>query len=150
MAAAMTATPTSIKKRFIFPPVDPPPHAENVWTQHRRRGHVNSRRRPGRERLLAPGDSRLLTRPHRRTRIVFTADYFVIPAPVPCSVAVFTCRCGAQTVEYDLERAAPPDWSSAEDGSTLCPRCSAAAAGRGDYEAGIPTGQATPVPPRPQ
>jgi hypothetical protein len=58
------------------------------------------------------------------------ADYFVVPAPVPCSVAVFTCPCGAKTVEYDLERASPPGWSSTEDGSTLCPPCSAAAAER--------------------
>src|SRR5438552_463040 len=27
MTAATTATPTSIRKRFIVPPVDPPPHA---------------------------------------------------------------------------------------------------------------------------
>ena len=32
-----------------------------------------------------------------------TADYFVTPAPVPCSVAVFSCACGATDVECDPE-----------------------------------------------
>jgi len=71
-----------------------------------------------------------LTTRRREARITQTADYFVIPAPVPCSVAVFTCPCGAQAMEYDLERPLPAGWSSTEDGSTLCPRCSAAAAER--------------------
>jgi hypothetical protein len=71
-----------------------------------------------------------LTTGRREARIAPTADYFVIPAPVPCSVAVFTCPCGAKAMEYDLERALPEGWSSTEAGSTLCPHCSAAAAER--------------------
>jgi hypothetical protein len=31
-------------------------------------------------------------------------------------------------MEYDLERPVPAGWSSTQDGSTLCPRCAAAAA----------------------
>jgi len=43
-----------------------------------------------------------LTRTRRDDKIARTTDYFVIPAPVPCGVALFTCRCGAYAVEYDL------------------------------------------------
>jgi hypothetical protein len=56
------------------------------------------------------------------------ADYFVTPTPVPSSVALFTCPCGAIAVDYDLKEALPPGWSSAEDGSDRCPPCAAAEA----------------------
>jgi hypothetical protein len=69
-----------------------------------------------------------LTTPHGGAKIAGTADYFVIPAPVPCTVAVFTCPCGAQVVEADREQALPPGWSTTEDGSSRCPRCSAGTA----------------------
>ena len=59
-----------------------------------------------------------------------TAEYIVIPAPFPCSVALFSCPCGAKTVEYDVKRAAPTGWSTADDGSNRCPRCTAEAASR--------------------
>jgi len=62
------------------------------------------------------------------TKIARTADYFVIPAPVPCTVAAFTCACGARAFESDRTRGLPSGWSSAEDGSNRCPPCSAAAA----------------------
>jgi hypothetical protein len=60
-----------------------------------------------------------------------TADYFLIPAPVPCSVALFTCPCGAHAVDYDPKDVSPPGWSKAEDGSQRCPRCSAEDPGAG-------------------
>jgi hypothetical protein len=60
-------------------------------------------------------------------RIPPTADYFVIPAPCPCSVALFSCRCGATAVDYDLKDDAPPGWETAEDGELLCPVCAAKA-----------------------
>jgi hypothetical protein len=66
----------------------------------------------------------------REAKITQTVDYFTIPAPFPCSVALFSCRCGATAVEYDLEQTTPAGWSTAEDGSDRCPRCSAAAVDR--------------------
>jgi hypothetical protein len=71
-----------------------------------------------------------LTGPGQDAKIAQMADYFVIPTPVPCSVALFTCPCGAHAVEYDVKRAAPTGWSTADDGSCRCPRCSAKLAGR--------------------
>jgi hypothetical protein len=56
-------------------------------------------------------------------RIGQTVDHFVIPAPYPCSVALFTCPCGAQAVEYDVERVAPPGWEMGDDGLPRCPAC---------------------------
>ncbi len=67
-------------------------------------------------------------------------EYFEIPAPFPCSVALFVCGCGATAVDYDVTEPAPTGWSVAEDGSARCPRCYARS----------PTGHATPVPPMPQ
>jgi hypothetical protein len=61
-------------------------------------------------------------------KIAPTADYFVIPAPCPCSVALFSCACGATAVDYDLKQDLPPGWEAAEDGEFRCPRCSAEAA----------------------
>jgi hypothetical protein len=63
-------------------------------------------------------------------KIAGTADYFITPAPVPSSVAVFSCACGATEVEYDVKDAAPPEWSTADDGSPRCPVCTAAASSR--------------------
>jgi hypothetical protein len=63
-------------------------------------------------------------------KIAPTADYFVIPAPCPCSVALFSCPCGASTVEYDVKHAAPPGWETTDDGEARCPECSARAAAR--------------------
>jgi hypothetical protein len=60
-------------------------------------------------------------------KIAQMADYFVTPAPIPSSVAVFSCRCGATQVEYDATEVAPPDWSTADDGSHRCPVCTAEA-----------------------
>jgi hypothetical protein len=59
-----------------------------------------------------------------------TAEYVVIPAPFPCSAGLFSCSCGATAVEYDLKRVAPEGWSTAEDGSCRCPRCTAEGASR--------------------
>src|SRR6059058_5337796 len=42
MAAATNATPASIKKRFIVPPLAPATYGRIALTQHRRRGRVNS------------------------------------------------------------------------------------------------------------
>jgi hypothetical protein len=52
-----------------------------------------------------------------------TVEYGVIHATVPCSAALFTCRCGASTVEFDLARELPERWSTADDGSPRCPHC---------------------------
>ncbi len=52
------------------------------------------------------------------------AEYVVIPAPVPCSVALFSCPCGAKAFE-DTKHVAPKGWSPADDGSVRCPACSA-------------------------
>jgi hypothetical protein len=54
---------------------------------------------------------------------VATADYFVIPGPAPCSVALFTCPCGAHAVDYDLSDEAPPGWTKSDDGELRCPEC---------------------------
>jgi hypothetical protein len=61
-----------------------------------------------------------------------TADYIVIPAPFPCSVALFSCPCGAKAVESDTKRVAPKGWSTAEDGSPRCPVCAGKASSRAD------------------
>jgi hypothetical protein len=61
-----------------------------------------------------------------------TADYIVIPAPFPCSVALFSCPCGAKAFEYDPREVEPKDWSTAENGSLRCPACTAKAASRAD------------------
>lgn len=71
-----------------------------------------------------------LTSRCRETKIAETADYFVTPAPIPSSVAVFSCPCGATAVEYDATEVAPPDWSTADDGSCRCPVCTAEALSR--------------------
>jgi hypothetical protein len=63
-------------------------------------------------------------------KIARTADYFVTPAPVPSSVAVFSCPCGATEVEYDVKDVAAPEWSTDDDGSHRCPECTANAATR--------------------
>jgi len=52
-----------------------------------------------------------------------TVEYGVISATVPCSAALYTCRCGASTVEFDLARELPERWSTTEDGSPRCPHC---------------------------
>jgi hypothetical protein len=53
-----------------------------------------------------------LTSGRDEVRIARTADYFVSPAPYPCSVAMFRCPCGAKAVEYDVKRVAPPGWET--------------------------------------
>jgi hypothetical protein len=63
-------------------------------------------------------------------KIAPTADYFVIPAPCPCSVALFSCPCGANAVDYDVKDAAPAGWTTTDDGEARCPECSARAAAR--------------------
>jgi hypothetical protein len=60
---------------------------------------------------------------------VQTADYLVIPAPFPCSVALFSCPCGAKAVD-DPRHVEPKGWSTAEDGSPRCPVCTAKASSR--------------------
>jgi hypothetical protein len=75
-----------------------------------------------------PGQPVDQTDPASEDRV--TADYFVIPAPFPCGVALFHCRCGAHAVEYDLKRGVPTGWSTSDEGADLCPHCSAQAAGR--------------------
>jgi hypothetical protein len=62
-------------------------------------------------------------------RIATTAEYIVTPAPVPCSVAVFSCSCGAEAVEFDLKLVVPTGWSTADDGSARCPKCTERASG---------------------
>jgi hypothetical protein len=71
-----------------------------------------------------------LTSLRYEVKIVQTADYFVTPAPIPSSVAVFNCPCGATAAEYDAKDLAPPDWSTADDGSHRCPVCTAEASSR--------------------
>ena len=69
-----------------------------------------------------------MTSGRQEARIAHTADYYVIPAPFPCSVALFRCPCGAKAVESDPKRVAPKNWSTAEDGASRCPVCTAKAA----------------------
>jgi hypothetical protein len=71
-----------------------------------------------------------LTSDRDEPKIVQTADYFVTPAPIPCSVALFSCPCGATAVEYDVKRVAPAGWSTADDGVLRCPACTAVASSR--------------------
>ena len=40
-----------------------------------------------------------------------------------CSLVLLSCPCGANAVEYDVKRGAPPGWSTADDGSDRCPAC---------------------------
>jgi hypothetical protein len=63
-------------------------------------------------------------------KIAWTPDYFVTSAPFPCSIALFSCSCGARAVEYDLKQGAPAAWTTAQDGSQRCPACSTEAASR--------------------
>jgi len=51
------------------------------------------------------------------------AEYLVTAAPFPCSLVLLSCPCGANAVEYDVKRGAPPGWSTADDGSDRCPAC---------------------------
>jgi hypothetical protein len=60
-------------------------------------------------------------------KIAQMADYFVTPAPIPSSVAVFSCLCGATAAEFDAKEVVPPDWSTGDDGSHRCPVCTAEA-----------------------
>lgn len=85
------------------------------------RGAGRSTLEPYAEALTAGGDG---------AKIASTADYFVIPAPCPCSVALFSCPCGAKAVEYDLKEVAPPGWSTSDDGVLRCPECSARVSAR--------------------
>jgi len=62
--------------------------------------------------------------PREEARIAGTVDYVVIPAPFPCSLALFTCPCGAKAVD-DPRHATPKGWTTAADGSVRCPACSA-------------------------
>jgi hypothetical protein len=71
-----------------------------------------------------------LTAGRHGAKIAPTAEYFVIPAPCPCSVALFSCACGATVVDYDVKEAAPAGWEAADDGEVLCPECSARASAR--------------------
>jgi hypothetical protein len=52
--------------------------------------------------------------------------YGFIHASVPCAVALFTCRCGASTVEIDVRQEAPNGWLALAGGSHLCPPCAEA------------------------
>ena len=66
------------------------------------RGRVRSRCRARRcGAPIRPTASRRLTSVRDPSRIMPTADYFIIPAPVPCSVALFSCPCGARADESD-------------------------------------------------
>ena len=56
-----------------------------------------------------------------------TVEYVVTYAPIPFSFALFTCNCGATSVECDMRRAAPDNWTVADDGSHLCAHCAAIA-----------------------
>jgi hypothetical protein len=63
-----------------------------------------------------------LTSLREGSRIAPTAEYIVIPVPFPCSVALFSCPCGAKAVE-ETKKAAPKGWSVDADGSARCPVC---------------------------
>jgi hypothetical protein len=84
-------------------------------------------------------------------------EYIVNLSSVPCSVALFTCDCGASTVDYDLRQDhLPPGWSPAEDGSPRCPRCSKPAENHRETSASFPSSRevtdadaSLPVMPRP-
>jgi hypothetical protein len=52
-----------------------------------------------------------------------TVQHFATFAPIPRSFAMFTCRCGASSIEHDVRRAAPKHWTIADDGSHLCAQC---------------------------
>ena len=71
-----------------------------------------------------------MTSGRQEARIAHTADYYVIPAPFPCSVALFSCPCGAKAVESDPKRVAPKGWSTTGEGSPRCPVCTAKASSR--------------------
>jgi hypothetical protein len=74
-----------------------------------------------------------LTAAHRSENIPFTAEFYVNQASVPLGVAVFSCSCGATQVEYGLDR--PNGWSTATDGSDLCPHCAGTKQAEADREA---------------
>jgi hypothetical protein len=57
---------------------------------------------------------------------------------VPFSIALFTCRCGAEVTETDMKRPAPEGWVNAGDDVHLCPGCA-----RTD-EARLRLGETTP------
>lgn len=63
-------------------------------------------------------------------------QYGVLSAFVPCSVALFTCSCGASKVEADIRREVPDGWSTLEL-SHLCPRCSGDEGPGGDPNAAM-------------
>jgi len=73
-----------------------------------------------------------LTTRRAEIKIAQMADYFVTPAPIPSSVALFSCPCGATAAEFDAKEVVPPDWSTADDGSCRCPVCTAEASSRVD------------------
>lgn len=71
-----------------------------------------------------------MTSDRDEANIAQTAEYFVIPASFPCSVALFSCSCGAKTLEYEVERVAPTGWVTTEDGELRCPVCAERDSGR--------------------
>lgn len=64
--------------------------------------------------------------------------YAAVSAFVPCSVALFTCECGASAVEFDMRLEVPHGWSTRET-PHLCPRCSGDEVGGPSTEAGEPS-----------
>jgi hypothetical protein len=57
-----------------------------------------------------------------------TVRHGVIHASVPCSVALYTCSCGASTVEFDVRLPVPDGWSAVGNDTVLCPHCARNAA----------------------
>ena len=67
--------------------------------------------------------------------------YGVSYGHVPYSVALYSCRCGAQVLEPDLKPSCAPGWINLGGDAHLCPECAANRPATGDID------EDGPVPP---
>jgi hypothetical protein len=96
-------------------------------TERRRAMALSIESPPKLSSTAANPDDRLLTNNVRPWEPpIVTVEYHVTYAAIPCSLALFRCRCGASTVEYDLKRKTPDHWVAVDGGSYLCPHCATA------------------------
>jgi hypothetical protein len=63
-----------------------------------------------------------------------TVRFGVSYGAVPYSVALYTCRCGAQVLQPDVAQGTPGAWVDEGEDIHVCPRCAARRAARNEPE----------------